>query len=47
LLPKCGGEGDVDFFKAAVGDIVNGLEETRGKRKVDGKGVVFVAFEPA
>lgn len=42
--PEGGGEGEVDFFETAVGDVVHGLGDSCWKPGGEGW---FVAFEPA
>lgn len=47
MVPECGGEGDVDFFQATVGHVVDGLEESRREGRGRREGVEFMTFEPA
>ena len=40
-VPECGWEGEVDFFEAAVRDVVDGGGDAGGERGDEGGGVAF------
>lgn len=44
MVPECGGEGEVDFFEAAVGNLLYGFGDCSGEWRGKGR---HVPFEPA